>query len=61
MMALLLERIKCGGTKLFQTDYVTKVLEIILPDVIVTDDVIKALNEFQKTSGNIEVWYRIGK
>ena len=61
MMALLLERIEWGGTKLSQTDYVTKVLEIILPDVIVTDDVIKTLNEFQKTSGNIEVWYRIGK
>ena len=50
-----------GGTKLLKTDYDKKVLEIILPDVIITDDVVEVLNDFQKTSGDIEVWYRIGK
>ena len=50
-----------GETTLLKTDYDKKVLEIILPDTIVTDDVIKTLDNFQKTSGDIEVWYRIGK
>lgn len=52
-----------GKRLLHKTEYDNKALEIILPDVIVTEDVLKALNEFKKTAKNsgIEVWYVIAK
>ncbi|MDE7423553.1 MAG: hypothetical protein K2N51_07650 [Lachnospiraceae bacterium] len=45
------------------SQYDKKVLEIILPDVIITEDSLKVLTDFQKNmkKENFEVWYRIGK
>ena len=56
--------LKWGNTApLSVNDYDKKVLEIVLPDVIITEDASKVLNDFQKTMGNsgFEVWYRVTK
>lgn len=52
-----------GDTILSTSDYDKKALEIILPDVIITEDTLKVLNEFQATwaEKGIEVWYRVTK
>lgn len=52
-----------GGKILKTSEYDKKVLEIILPDVIITEDSLKVLKDFQKNmkEENFEVWYRIGK
>lgn len=52
-----------GGTVLNKTDYNKKALEIVLPDVLITEDTLKVLNDFKATmeSGGMEVWYRIAK
>ncbi len=52
-----------GGKTLETSQYDKKVLEIILPDVIITEDSLKVLTDFQKNmkKENFEVWYRIGK
>lgn len=52
-----------ANKKLRTSDYDTKVLEIILPDVIIIEDSLKVLNDFKETMGKsgLEVWYCIGK
>lgn len=52
-----------GKTSLSTSQYDTKALEIVLPDVIITEDTLKVLNEFQATwaEKGIEVWYRVTK
>lgn len=54
---------KWGDTFLQKDDYNKKALEIILPDVIITEESLKVLGDFQKTmkQTDFEVWYRIGK
>lgn len=54
---------KWGGTVLKDSQYNKKVLEIVLPDVIITEDALKVLNDFQRTMGSsgFEVWYRVTK
>lgn len=51
------------GRLLEESDYDKKALEIILPDVIITEDNLKVLNEFRDTckGKGIEVWYRMTK
>lgn len=52
-----------GGTTLKTSQYDKKALEIVLPDVIISENALKVLNDF-KTSmekEGIEVWYRIAK
>ena len=38
-------------------------LEIVLPDIIITEDALKVLEEFKQTMENqgIEVWYKVTK
>ena len=50
-----------NGVGLNRNDYNKKVLEIVLPDVIITEDALKILNEFKAIiqKDGIEVWYRI--
>ena len=52
-----------GGTILKTSQYDKKVLEIVLPDVIISEDALKILNEFKTSMKNegIEVWYKIAK
>ena len=52
-----------GGTILKTSQYDKKVLEIVLPDVIISEDALKILNEFKASMKNegIEVWYKIAK
>ncbi len=54
---------RLGSTILSKSDYDKKALEIILPDVIITEDNLKVLNEFQNAckEKGIEVWYRTTK
>ena len=44
-------------------DYDKKALEIILPDIIITEDSLKVLNEFKERmeKSGLEVWYRVTK
>lgn len=55
--------LRWGKTTLYKSDYEKKALEIVLPDVIITEDTLKVLNEFQETwaEKGIEVWYRVTK
>lgn len=50
-----------NGTTISKGDYNSKVLEIVLPDVIMTEDALEVLKTFKATmtSEGIEVWYRI--
>lgn len=50
-----------NGTTISKGDYNSKVLEIVFPDVIMTEDALEVLNTFKATmaSEGIEVWYRI--
>lgn len=50
-----------NGTTISKSDYNSKVLEIVFPDVIMTEDALEVLNTFKATmaSEGIEVWYRI--
>ena len=52
-----------GGTTLKTSQYDKKALEIVLPDVIISEDALKVLNDFQTSMAKdgIEVWYRIVK
>lgn len=54
---------KWGKMPLSTSQYDKKALEIVLPDVIITEDTLKVLNEFQTTwaEKGIEVWYRVTK
>lgn len=55
--------LKRGETELFISDYDNKVLEIIVPDTVISEDVAKELNRFAKESMKdygVTVWYRIG-
>ena len=42
-------------------EYSKMALEIVLPDTIITEDIVKVLKEFKENmkSQGIEVWYRI--
>lgn len=55
--------LRWGNTTLRRSAYDKKALEIVLPDVIITEDTLKVLNEFQATwaEKGIEVWYRVTK
>lgn len=46
-----------------KTDYDKKALEIVLPDVIMTEDSLKVLKEFKETmeKSGLEIWYRVTK
>ncbi len=52
-----------GGTTLKTSQYDKKALEIVLPDVIISENALKVLNDFQTSMAKdgIEVWYRIAK
>lgn len=58
-----------GKIRLSTSDYDTKVIEIILPDTIITEDSLRILNQFREKTHNkkddfgniVKVWYRIGK
>lgn len=52
-----------GGKRLSTSQYDKKALEIILPDVIITENSLKVLNDFKRSmeDSGFEVWYRIGK
>lgn len=43
--------------------YNKKALEIVLPDVIITEDALKVLKEFKESmeKSGLEIWYRIAK
>lgn len=55
--------LRWGNTTLRRSEYDKKALEIVLPDVIISEDTLKVLNEFQSTwaEKGIEVWYRVTK
>lgn len=55
--------ISWGGITLQESDYDKKVLEIVLPDVIITDSTLSVLNDFKSEleKSGMEVWYRIAK
>ncbi len=44
-------------------DYDKKALEVVLPDIIMTENSLNVLNDFKKTmeAGGMEVWYVIAK
>lgn len=50
-----------GDTALNRKEYSKKALEIVLPDIIITENTLKVLEEFKTTmkSQGIEVWYRV--
>ena len=52
-----------GDVRLKRSDYNRKALEIILPDIIITEDTIDVLKEFKLAmeKEGIEVWYRVTK
>lgn len=52
-----------GTTTLRTSDYNKKALEIVLPDVIVSENALKTLNDFKESMGKIgiDVWYVIAK
>lgn len=53
-----------AGQTLNRSDYDSKALEIIIPDTIVSEQTLNALNDFKKSCYSeygIEVWYRIGE
>ena len=52
---------KWGGVTLNKNNYKKMALEIVLPDIIITENTLKVLEEFQKTMNaqGIEVWYRV--
>ena len=52
-----------GGKRLSKSQYDKKTLEVILPDVIITEDIVKVLKDFKETmqKDGLEVGYRIGK
>lgn len=55
------EVFRWGDIRLNKSDYNKKALEIILPDIIITEDTLNILNEFKVAMerDGIEVWYRI--
>ena len=52
-----------GDTVLLQTQYEKKALEIVLPDVIISENSLEILNKFKKDMAEkgLEVWYVITK
>ena len=52
-----------GDTALNRKEYSKMALEIVLPDIIITEDALKVLEEFKQTMENqgIEVWYKVTK
>ena len=44
-------------------EYSKMALEIVLPDIIITENALKVLKEFEQTMENqgIEVWYKVTK
>lgn len=56
-------KIEWGKYTLSATDYNKKALEIVLPDVIITEDALKVLKEFKESmeKSGLEIWYRIAK
>lgn len=52
-----------GKTKLYKENYDKKALEFVFPDSIMTEDTLKTLEEFKKTTekSGVEVWYLIAK
>lgn len=52
-----------GETILSAEQYNKKALEIVLPDVIISDDALEVLNDFKTVmeKDGIEIWYRIAK
>ena len=55
--------IERGNYILKESDYNKKVLEIVLPDTVISENIAKELNRFAEESMaeyGIEVWYRIG-
>lgn len=55
------DTITWANEKLSISDYDQKVLELVFPDVIMTEDSINILNTFKKTmeAEGFEIWYRI--
>ena len=52
--------IRAGG-KLYLSEFDSKALEIILPDIVVSEEVYKALIDFQENArkSGIDVWFCI--
>ena len=56
-------KLKWGDNEpLTVNDFDKKALEIVLPDVVITEDALNVFQEFQSTTQKqgIEVWYIIG-
>lgn len=55
--------LKWRGTTLKKSQYNKKALEIVLPDVIMTEDSLKVLKEFKENmeKNGLEVWYCVTK
>ena len=52
-----------NGRTLLQEDYDKKALEVVLPNTIITEDILTELNLFKREMDEvgIEIWYRITK
>lgn len=48
-----------GGKAVSQSECEKIVLEIIIPDTVISEDVYSVLNDFQRRT-NYEIWFRIG-
>ena len=55
--------IHCVEAELRRNQYDKKALEVILPDIMMTENSLNVLNDFKKTmeAGGLEVWYVIAK
>ena len=58
-----LDEFNWGGKTIDKDDYNKKALEVILPDIIMTENSLNVLNDFKKTmeASGMEVWYVIAK
>ena len=57
------DKLEWGGKELKLSEYDKKALEIVLPDTMITENILKELNTFKETmdKAGIEIWYRITK
>ena len=58
-----LDEYRWGKTVLRKNQYNKKALEVVLPDIIMTENSLNVLNDFKKTmeASGMEVWYVIAK
>ena len=58
-----LDEFNWGGKTIDKDDYNKKALEVVLPDIIMTENFLNVPNDFKKTmeASGVEVWYVIAK